>query len=241
MRASRSQIVILNQEIGMKFDIANCDIKMKTVCGHKLLPHRKATNMSNQTPARVDKIGSLIRTIRGEKIILDDDLAGLYGVEIRVLNQAVKRNVIRFPGDFMFQLTAAESEALLRSRSQSVILKRGMNIKYRPHAFTENGAIMAANILNSPEAVRMSVFVVRAFVKMRELLGGTKELAKQLAEPEKKLTARLDGHEVAIVDVLRRIMEILDPPPPPPEPPRRQISFRIEPEEKPKARRNKIA
>jgi hypothetical protein len=143
------------------------------------------------------------------------------------LNQAVKRNVIRFPADFMFQLTAAESEALLRSRSQSVILKRGMNIKYLPYAFTENGAIMAANVLNSPEAVRMSVFVVRAFVKMRDLLGSTKELAKQLAALEKKLTARLDGHEVAIVDVLRRVMDILDPPPPPPEPPRREIGFHV--------------
>jgi hypothetical protein len=189
-------------------------------------------NMSNQTPARVDKIGSLIRTIRGKKVILDSDLAELYGVEIRVLNQAIKRNASRFPADFMFQLTAAESEAMLRSRSQSVILKRGMNIKYLPYAFTENGAIMAANVLNSPEAVRMSVFVVRAFVQMRDLLGGTKELARQLAALEKKLTARLDGHEIAIVDVLRRVMEILDPPPPPPEPPRRRIGFHVEPEEK---------
>ena len=98
---------------------------------------------------------------------------------------------------------------------------------------------MAANVLNSPEAVRMSVFVVRAFVKMRELLGGTKELAQQLAALEKKLTARLDGHEVAIVEVLRRVMEILDPPPPPPEPPRRQIGFHVEPEAKPKTKRKK--
>ena len=92
-----------------------------------------------------------------------------------------------------------------------------MNIKYRPYAFTENGAIMAANVLNSPEAVRMSVFVVRAFVQMRDLLGGTKELARQLADLEKKLTARLDVHESVIVDVLRRVMEILDPPPLPPD------------------------
>jgi hypothetical protein len=105
-----------------------------------------------------------------------------------------------------------------------------------PYAFTENGA----NVLNSPEAVRMSVFVVRAFVKMRELLGGTKELAKQLAELEKKLTARLDGHEVAIVDVLRRVMEILDPPPTPPEPPRREIGFHVGlAEQKSKAKRKK--
>ena len=105
----------------------------------------------------------------------------------------------------MFKLTAAESESLLRSRSQIATLKRGTNIKYLPHAFTEQGAIMAANVLNSPEAVRMSVFVVRAFVQMRDLLGSTKELAKQLAALEKKLTDRLDGHEAAIIQVLRRV------------------------------------
>ncbi len=208
----------------------------------------KATNMSNQTPARVDKIGSLIRTIRGKKVILDFDLARIYGVPTKALNQAVKRNLTRFPDDFIFQLAAKEAIDLMRSQfvtasemphtmpSQTVTAYK-RNVRFLPYAFTENGAIMAANVLNSPEAVRMSVFVVRAFVKMRELLGGTKELARQLADLEKKLTARLDGHEVAIVDVLRRVMEILDPPPPPPEPPRRQIGFHIEPEEKAKAKR----
>ena len=93
-----------------------------------------------------------------------------------------------------------------------------------PYAFTENGAIMAANVLNSPQAVRMSVFVVRAFVQMRELLGSSKELAKQLAALEKKLTARLDGHDAAIIEMLRHMMDILDPPPLP-EPPRREIGF----------------
>ncbi|MBN8248390.1 MAG: hypothetical protein J0L84_13225 [Verrucomicrobia bacterium] len=100
---------------------------------------------------------------------------------------------------------------------------------------------MAANVLNSPEAVRMSVFVVRAFVKMRELLGGTHELAKQLAALEKKLTARLDIHETAIVEVLQRIMEILNPPPPPPEPPRRQMGFhtRADDDQDPSRKRRK--
>jgi hypothetical protein len=97
---------------------------------------------------------------------------------------------------------------------------------------------MAANVLKSPEAVRMSVFVVRAFVKMRELLGGTKELARQLADLEKKLTARLDVHESVIVDVLRRMMDILDPPPLP-EPPKRQIGFHVDLERKSKAKRKK--
>ena len=111
-----------------------------------------------------------------------------------------------------------------------------------PYAFTENGAIMAAHVLNSPEAVRMSVFVVRAFVQMRDLLGSTKELAKQLAALEKKLTARLDGHEVAIIEVPRRVMDILDPPPLP-EPPRREIGFHagMEAKQKTKARRKKKA
>ena len=115
-----------------------------------------------------------------------------------------------------------------------------MNVKYLPYAFTENGAIMAANVLNSPAAVRMSVFVVRAFVQMRDLLGGTKEMAKQLAALEKKLTARLDGHEVAIIEVLRRVMDILDPPPPPPPPPRREIGFHVgiaEPKSKTKGKK----
>ena len=201
----------------------------------------------------VAEIGSLIRTIRGQKVILDSDLARVFGVPTFRFNEAVKRNRQRFPDDFLFQLTTEEFKSLI---SQIAILKQSgnpsqiamgsqkhRNPRHLPYAFTENGAIMAANVLNSPEAVRMSVFVVRAFVKMRELLGGTKELAKQLADLEKKLTARLDGHEVAIVDVLRRVMEILDPPPPPPEPemPKRRIGFHVEPEEKPVAKARKKA
>jgi hypothetical protein len=149
----------------------------------------------------------------------------------------VKRNAKRFPPDFSFQLTTGEVDSL---RSQFVTLKsgRGQHRKFLPYVFTENGAIMAANVLNSPEAVRMSVFVVRAFVKMRELLGGTKELARQLADLERKLTARLDGHEIASVEVLRHVMDIRDPPPLP-EPPKRQIGFHVRPDdERPaKARR----
>jgi hypothetical protein len=179
----------------------------------------------------VDDIGSLIRTIRGQKVILDSDLAHIFGVPTFRFNEAVKRNRKRFPADFLFQLTAEEFKSLT---SQFAILKkgRGQHRKFLPYAFTENGAIMAANVLNSPEAVRMSVFVVRAFVQMRDLLGGTKELARQLADLEKKLTARLDVHETVIVDVLRRVMEILDPPPPPPAPPKRRIGFQVEPEDK---------
>ena len=188
--------------------------------------------MSDESSSKLELISPLIRTIRGQKVILDSDLARIFGVPTFRFNEAVRRNRERFPADFLFLLTAEEFKSL---RSQIAILKkgRGQHPKYLPSAFTENGAIMAANVLNSPEAVRMSVFVVRAFVQMRTLLGGTKELAQQLAELERKLTARLDGHEIAIVEVLQRIMQILDPPPSPPEPPRRQIGFHVVTEDKP--------
>jgi phage regulator Rha-like protein len=171
-------------------------------------------------------IESLIRTIRGLKVILDEDLARIYDVPTYRFNEAVKRNIERFPEDFRFRLTEAEWETVERLRSQIAILKpgRGRHRKYLPYAFTEHGAIMAANVLNSPRAVQMSVFVVRAFVKMREVLAGTRELAKQLKALEAKLTARLDVHESAIVEVLQRIMDNLIPPPLP-EPPKRQIGF----------------
>src|ERR1017187_8756453 len=191
--------------------------------------HGKGQKMSKKISSGGDDIGSVIRTIRGQKVILDSDLARIFGVPTFRFNEAVKRNRERFPDDFLFQLTREEEPNLI---SQIAISSSHGGRRKLPYAFTENGAIMAANVLNSPEAVRMSVFVVRAFVQMRDLLGGTKELAKQLANLEKKLTARLDGHEIAIVNVLRRVMEILDPPPPPPEPPGRRIGFHVEPEDK---------
>jgi hypothetical protein len=194
--------------------------------------------MSYQTPSRVDDISSMIRTIRGQKVILDSDLARIFGVPTFRFNEAVKRNRGRFPDDFLFQLTREEYSNLI---SQIAISSSHGGRRKLPYAFTENGAIMAANVLNSPEAVRMSVFVVRAFVKMRDLLGGTKELARQLADLEKKLTARLDVHESVIVNVLRRVMEILDPPPLPPAPPRRRIGFHVEPEPKPGSKAKKKA
>ena len=180
--------------------------------------------MNEKALAVVENIGPLIRTIRGEKVLLDSDLAKIYGVPTKAFNRQVKRNAPKFPSDFMFQLTPKEFESL---RCQIGTSNKRGGRRFLPYAFTENGAIMAANVLNSPEAVRMSVFVVRAFVKMRDLLGSTKELAKQLAALEKKLTDRLDGHEVAIIEVLRRVMDILEPPPPPPGPPRREIGFHV--------------
>jgi hypothetical protein len=200
--------------------------------------HGKGQKMDKQISSGVDDIGSMIRTIRGQKVILDSDLARIFGVPTYRFNEAVKRNRDRFPDDFLFQLTREEQLNLI---SQIAISSSHGGRRKLPYAFTENGAIMAANVLNSPEAVRMSVFVVRAFVQMRDLLGGTKELARQLADLEKKLTARLDVHESVIVDVLRRVMEILDPPPPPPEPPKRRIGFHVEPDDKPGSKAKKKA
>jgi len=170
------------------------------------------------------EIDELIREIRGTRVILDRDLAAIYGVETKALNRAVKRNSARFPGDFMFQLSSQEAEDL---RYQFGTLKsgRGQHRKYLPHAFTEFGALMAANVLNSSQAVRMSVFVIRAFVKMRETLHGTPELARKLAALEKKLTGRLDSHEAAIVRVLQELMLILNPPSAAPPPPKPRIGF----------------
>ncbi len=166
-----------------------------------------------------------ILTCRDQKVILDADLACIYGVATKVLNQAVKRNAERFPPDFLFQLSPQEiadmpSQIVTGSRSQSVTLKRGHNIKYLPYAFTEHGAIMAATILNSPQAVEMSVFVVRAFIKMREQLLATTTLAKRLADVEKLLLT----HDSALRDLYQKIRPLLLPPP---EPERKAIGFGV--------------
>lgn len=183
-----------------------------------------------------------IVTIRGRRVILDSDLAAIYGVETKRLNEQVKRNADRFPPDFMFRLTAQEvrdltsqyaiTRADLRDRqrdgmrSQIATASEKRNVRFLPYAFTEHGAIMAATVLNSPRAVQMSVFVVRAFIRMRAALADNRELARKLAALEKEIKARLDVHESAIVDTLRRLMEIIDPPALP-EPPRKQIGFQV--------------
>ena len=170
----------------------------------------------------IKDVGSLIIRIRNQKVIVDRDLAEIYGVETRRLNEQVKRNPDRFPEDFMFQLTKKEADFWARSRSQIAILKRGKNIKYLPHAFTEHGTIMAANVLNSPQAVRMSVFVVRAFVKLREMLATHKELAHKLAELERKL----QNHDESIRSLVVAIRQLMAPPEP--EPPKKRIGFLVE-------------
>ncbi len=164
-----------------------------------------------------------ILTIRNERVILDADLAEVYGVTTKALNQAVKRNVDRFPNDFAFFLTDSEKSEVVTNCDH---LDRLRFSPVLPRAFTEHGAIMAANILNSAQAVQMSVFVVRAFVKMRAAFSDTRALAEKLTALEQELKGRLDIHEAAIVDVLQRIMKVFDPSPAPPEPPRPQIGFK---------------
>lgn len=171
-------------------------------------------------------IESKILLIRGQKVMLDRDLAILYGVATKVLNQAVKRKIEKFPSDFMFQLSKKESSDL--SRSQSVTLKRGQNIKFLPYAFTEYGAIQAANVVNSKIATQASIAVVRAFARLREMVSAHKELAAKLAELEQ----RLSGHDTeikAIVDVIRQLMTGLNQPQNDKHSgPKRQIGFKPE-------------
>src|SRR5271155_4556166 len=160
----------------------------------------------------------LIHNIRGQRVILAADLAKLYGVPTLRLNEAVKRNKVRFPTDFMFQLT--RKEALAHSTSQIAMLNaQGSNIKHLPYAFTEHGAIMAANVLNSPQAVAMSVYVIRAFVQQREVLATNETILKRLAEIDKTLLQ----HNAALRDIYQKLLPLLQPPP---DPPRPKIGFR---------------
>jgi len=169
------------------------------------------------------RIQSLIVNLKGQRVILDADLAMLYGVTTKRLNEQVKRNRDRFPDDFMFQLNVKEKTEVVAKCDHLAKLKFAKSL---PYAFTEHGAIMAATVLNSPRAVQMSVFVVRAFVRMRGLLGDTRELARRLSALEKELKERLDVHEVAIVSILQRVMDIIDPPIFP-DPPKKSIGFKV--------------
>jgi len=161
------------------------------------------------------KIERRIYSIRGVRVILDTDLAVLYGVSTKRLNEQFRRNRKRFPDDFAFQLTPEETAAL---RSQIATSSSHGGRRYRPWAFTEHGALQAANILNSANAVHMSVFVIRAFVKMREQLVTNATILKRLAEIDKSLLV----HDSALRDVYQKLLPLLSPPP---DPPRRKIGF----------------
>jgi hypothetical protein len=173
----------------------------------------------------MDDITTLIVTVRGKRVILDRDLATLYGVPTFRFNEAVKRNRNRFPEDFMFQLTGDEAACLTSQIAMSKSRRGGR--RTLPYAFTEHGTVMAANILRSPKAIQMSVFVVRAFIRMRQMLIEQRGLARKLAELEKELTARLDLHESAITEMMGQIRQLLSPPPEP-EPPKKRIGFLVE-------------
>lgn len=151
-----------------------------------------------------ETIESKILLIRGQKVMLDADLAELYGVETRALNQAVKRNPERFPEDFMFQLTKAEKTEVVTNCDHLARLKFSPSL---PHAFTEHGSIMAASVLNSPRAIEISLHVVRAFVRMRELVAGNKELAQKLNQLERKVGA----HDKAIAEIINAIRQLMAP------------------------------
>jgi ORF6N domain len=171
----------------------------------------------SQTALAVVPVESRILILRHHKVILDTDLAQLYGVPVKRLNEQVKRNRERFPPDFMFQLNPKEQELL---RSQFATSKEGRGgRRYPPFAFTEHGAIMAATVLNSRQAITMSVFVVRAFVRLREMLANNKELAAKIDELEN----RLDTHDSKIQELIEAIRELMIPP----ETPRRKIGFQL--------------
>ncbi len=193
--------------------------------------------MSSRTTALVhDSLEPLILVIRNQRVILDADLARLYGVTTKRFNEAFKRNRRRFPDDFAFQLTAAEfnnlrsqfvtsdsqaveSMGAIRNWSQfatSSSLHRGTT--YRPWAFTEHGAVMAANILRSERAVQMSIFVVRAFVRLREQVAANRAILKRLAEIDRTLLE----HDSSLLDVYEKLLPLLQPPP---DQPKRRIGF----------------
>jgi len=173
----------------------------------------------------MERIERSILLIRGEKVMLDLDLAAIYGVTTKVLNQAVKRNSSRFPSDFMFQLTAIEKNEVVTNCDHLARLKFSPHL---PYAFTEHGALMLANVLNSEKAANTSVMVVRAFVKLRQMLASNAELARKLATLEQKYDAQFK----VVFDAIRQLMS-------PPAKPKREIGFHVKYDDgKPKAKKS---
>ena len=169
--------------------------------------------------APVHQIARAIIILRGQRVMLDSDLAALYGVTTKRFNEQVKRNTNRFPSDFMFQLKVDELSGLRSQFATSSAVHGGR--RHAPYVFTEHGAIMAASVLNSARAVEMSVFVVRAFVQLRDLLASNKELASRLDELEVRLTRKLAGHDQAIAEIIKTLRQLMNPP----NPTRRSIGF----------------
>ena len=156
----------------------------------------------------VGKIEQRILLIRGEKVIVDTDLAEFYGVPTKRLNEQVKRNKGRFPDDFMFQLSPDEKAEVVANCDHLENLKYSRAL---PYAFTEHGAIMAAGVLNTSRAIEVSVFIVRAFVKVRQMVAGYKDLQRKIAQVERRLT----DHDEQIIELVNLIKQLLNPEPPP--------------------------
>ncbi len=167
----------------------------------------------------VEHITQAILVFRGHKVLLDEDLAALYCVTTGVLVQAVKRNIRRFPADFMFQLSPAEW-AVLRSRIVIPTSSRGGR-RFAPYVFTEQGVAMLSSVLGSERAIAINIEIMRAFVKLRELLTSNKELARQFGELEARLEKKLTAHDEAIAAILSAIRQLMNPP----QPKRRGIGF----------------
>jgi len=170
--------------------------------------------VSKQSLIPVDRIEKAILLVRRQKVMLDADLAGLYGVETRVLVQAVKRNLERFPEDFMFQLSREEFAVL---RSQSVTSSDWGGRRYTPYAFTEQGVAMLSSVLRSQRAIQVNIEIMRAFIRLRQMLASHAELARKLDALEKKYDAQFKD----VFEAIRQLMA-------PPEPKRRAIGFRKE-------------
>jgi hypothetical protein len=192
-----------------------------------------------------EQIALRIRNFRGEKVLLDFDLAALYDVETRILNQAVRRNADRFPADFMFQLTSEEAEKLSQvvtpsvaghdvSNSSQIVMSSGKyrGKRYRPYAFTEQGVAMLSSVLNSESAVKLNIAIMRAFVQLRRALEANRELARKFSELERRIDKH-DSEIAAILEAIRQLMAL-------PAKPRREIGFHVR-EEAARYRTNKRA
>lgn len=186
----------------------------------KLIPARNQT--INERGVDTTHISQAILVLRGQKVLLDTDLAVLYGIPTKRFNEQVKRNLNRFPSDFMFRLSEEEFDDLRShfATSNKKPTQRGGR-RYLPYVFTEHGAIMAATILNSPIATEVAVYVVRAFVQLRETLTSHKELTKRLDELESKIERKIITHDEAIANILKTIRQLMAPP----EKSKRSIGF----------------
>ena len=186
--------------------------------------------MNEDAVLAIEQVESIILLVRGQKVILDRDLAQLYGVTTGNLNKAVKRNIDRFPNDFMFQLTPEEYKSL---RFQFGIFKKGRHAKYLPYAFTEQGVAMLSSVLKSKRAIEVNVAIMRAFVKLRETLATHKELSRKLSDLERKL-GDPDEQIQAIFEAIRQLML------PPDEKGKKKIGFIVKEKQKTYGKREMI-